>query len=595
MKNEQLLQDKILQLEKRLDEEKYRAEKKEQFFATTVHELRTPLNAIVGLSTILQDSDIKPPMSEYVSQIHTSSKLLVSLISDILDFSKIEAGKIEIEHITFSLESIIDNLSNIIGVQAEEKGLSLLFDIDKSLPSDISGDPLRLTQILINLASNAIKFTHSGGVTISAKLLKNRSKKRYIEFSVSDTGIGMTKEQSDRLFQEFVQADSSISRQYGGSGLGLSISKKLIELMGGSIRVESEVDKGSEFIFTIELKDISTNKIIESSSSNKRKNLKMDLEKFKDAHILLADDNVTNQSIILALLKGTGIEISIANDGEEAVDIIYDNSGVDLILMDVNMPKMGGIEATKKLRSDSKYKDLPIIAFSGDSSDSVISKIKKAGMNDILSKPIVVEELYQLLIDNLKVRHNIEDRYIKAVQEFENWLEEYKYQKIMSLIGSIKKEIKTKKNQSVQESALVVESAIKKYRNLFLVLIKNHTKTVQNCMRYMNTLEEDNLTEEQKKHLSLIIENYKTEDIGKLIAFANKLESATEELIALVNILSFRKATELACKLQEEARLLGVNSIVKSISPIVGIEATQRNQLRTLVRTFKEEIVKMNK
>jgi len=254
MANEQALKEQISQLESRLTEQTNREKVKNQFFATTVHELRTPLNAIVGLSTILKDSDIKEPLSEYIAQIHTSSELLISLVNDILDFTKIEAGKIEIENISFPLNSIVAQLFTIVGVQAKQKGLELRFEMDEALPDEIRGDPLRLTQVLINLTSNAVKFTKKGTITVNVKPLLRRDNRDYIEFCVSDTGIGLTKEQAERIFESFTQADSATSREYGGSGLGLSISKKLVELMGGSIRVESEIGKGSRFIFTIELK-----------------------------------------------------------------------------------------------------------------------------------------------------------------------------------------------------------------------------------------------------------------------------------------------------------------------------------------------------
>jgi len=594
MTNEQELKERISLLEGELNEQEERQKIKDQFFATTVHELRTPLNAIVGLSTILVDSDIKEPLSGYISQIHTSSELLVSLVNDILDFSKIEAGKIEIENISFSLESIIDNISTIVGIQAKQKGLELLFEMDDTIPVEILGDPLRLTQVLINLTSNAVKFTHDGTIVVRAKLLPNVGKRVYIEFCISDTGIGLTQEQTDRLFENFMQGHSSISREYGGSGLGLSISKKLIELMGGSIRVESEIDKGSNFIFTIELRPIVSNII--KSDADRRKNLREHLEKFKDAHILLVEDNTANQSIIVALLKGTGIEITIANDGQEALDVMSEDDGIDLILMDVNMPIMGGIEATTILRSNPKYWDMPIIAFSGDSSDTAVAKIKDAGMNAIISKPIVVEEFYQVLKNHLRSEQTIEQRYIESAKQFDSWLEKYKYQKIMSLVSSIKKEIKTKDNEAILKSALFVESAIEKYKNLFLVLIKNHTRAVKAYIRCIHTLEEQSkLTKEQNEQLSLIMNEYNKEDNKELLLFADKLEHATEELIALVNILRFNKATEFAHSLQEEAKSLGVRSIVSSISPIVGIEATQRNQLRVVLRAFRDEIEKIQR
>lgn len=593
MSNEKELKEKIVLLENRIDELEKKQKIKNQFFATTVHELRTPLNAIVGLSTILMDSDIKKPQSEYISQIHSSSELLVSLVNDILDFSKIEAGKIEIESINFSLDFVMENIKTILNSQAKEKGLDLLFDIDKNIPQTISSDPLRLTQIIINLTSNAIKFTHQGSITIKAKPLPKVGIKEYLEFRVSDTGIGLNNEQQSRLFQSFVQVDSSISRQYGGSGLGLSISKKLSELMGGAIRVESKEGKGSEFIFTIELKEANNN--IDQSDKSITKELEVYLHSLKDAHILMAEDNSINQSVIVALLKDTGIDITIVNNGKEAVDIMEDRGdSIDLILMDINMPIMGGIEASSHIRNNPKYVNIPIIAFSGDSSDEVVSKIKDIGMDDIIFKPIVIKDFYQILKEHLKSKQTIEQRYMNSAKYFDDWLNSYRYQKIASLISSIKKETKTAKNENIIKSALSVDKSIEKYKNLFLVLIKNHTRAVDNLLSFVHRVENNEVIKsEENNDFSKIMNSFSADKQQKIIDFSYRLEEATEVLISLVDILRFQQATEFAFNLQKEAQALGIYSIEKSISPIVGIATTQRKQLKEALNDFKAEIEKI--
>ena len=594
MTEEKILKDKISKLEKELEKCKNRQKQKDQFFATTVHELRTPLNAIVGLSSILVDAHMEKPLSDYISQIDTSSKLLASLVNDILDFSKIEAGKMQIEHIVFPLSSVIDQVTNIINPQAINKNLKLIFDIDDNIPKDIIGDPLRLTQVLLNLTSNALKFTSNGSITIKVKLLEKRDDKDFIEFSVSDTGIGLSQEQIDKLFQDFTQADSSTSRQYGGTGLGLTISKKLVELMGGTIRVESEKNKGSNFIFTIEQKPIVEGTV--ASKNQKTGELKKDLLKFKDAHMLVVDDDNINKSLIVALLKDTGIEITLANNGQEALDILDKNNTINIILMDINMPIMGGLEATTILRNNPKYKEIPIIAFSGDSDNVSINNAKEAGVTDILFKPIKIETFYFQLNKYLKIKNTIEDRYIESAKVFDDWLKRYKYQKIVSLVSSIKQEKNIKDNSKLLSSALAVERAITKYKDLLLVLVKNHTKVVQSyaiCMHTIEVAEDNNFTIEQQNKINSLITEKNRNNIEELSRFIKRLIDNKEEILALIEMLQFHEVSLLVQDLQKEAKELDIPIIEKSLSPIIGIEITQRNQLKTVLNKFKEEIVKL--
>jgi len=537
MKEKITLRKKIVFLEDRINALEKKEESKNNFFAMTVHELRTPLNSIVGLTSILMERAIAEEELEYISQVNMSSKLLSSLVNDILDFSKIEAGKLNIEYIDCNIELLFKNIKTILDEQATIKGLDLLFEINDNMPKNISSDFLRLTQILLNLASNAIKFTKEGSISIKAKLLPKIADKEYIEFCVTDTGIGLSQEQQSKLFTTYSQAESSTSREYGGTGLGLNISKTLCELMGGTIRIESELDKGSNFIFTIEYKHPSN--VIVKTNKDIIEDLESQLQTFKDAHILMAEDNTINQSVIIALLKDTGINITMANNGQEAIDIMDDiGESIDLILMDINMPILGGLEASTYIRKNLKYLNTPIIAFSGDSDDKIRAKVENAGMDDIIFKPIVIKEFYTVLQKHLKSSQTIEERYIDSSKYFDDWLNNYEYQKIASLISSIKREHKTSKNTYIIESALRVESAIEKYKELFLVLMANHSKAVNALLKCVNTLEShDKLTGEENLEIFKIMDNFSISKLQSIIDFAEKLKNSTKELIALVLLL----------------------------------------------------------
>jgi len=380
---------------------------KSMFLATMSHEIRSPLAAIIGFSEILQKDKISPDKKKSILEsIHRNSKHLLHLINDILDITKIEAGQLEIEQINVSPFEVINEFQSAIAVIAKEKGLSFNINYAFPLPELIRTDPVRLKQILINLTANAIKFTNKGGINVNVSCNKNKG---FMTFDVIDTGIGLTKEQRVKIFDSFTQADSSTTRKFGGSGLGLNICLQLAKQLGGKISVESTPGRGSKFTFSITTGKISNNNLVYSldHQSNQKESHNLSFTKKLFGKVLLAEDTVDNQNLIEMYVTETGATITIVENGAEAVKIC-ETQRFDLILMDMQMPVMDGIEATKKIRlTDSKT---PIISLTANAMKSDYEQCIDAGANEFLTKPIDITRFNQTLykyLSNTKETTNV--------------------------------------------------------------------------------------------------------------------------------------------------------------------------------------------
>ena len=385
----ELLQNKNTELILAKENAERASEAKVQFLSTITHELRTPLYAVTGLTHLLLEESPTPNQKEHLNSLKFSGEYLLSLINNILDLNKLEANKVELESTSFNLKKRINDVLIALGKSAKDRNNILHYEFDESIPQKLKGDPLKVSQILINLIGNSIKFTQNGEIWIRVKPIKQVENKVFLSFEIEDNGVGISEKKQQSIFENFTQGSVQINRKFGGTGLGLSIVKNLLSLMDSDIKLESELGKGSKFLFNLKFEifeDKSTDYIEEAK--------RIDYNILVNKHILVVEDNKINQLITRKILEKNKIKCDVADNGDIAVNKTKENS-FDLILMDIHMPGISGIEATKQIREFNK--EIPIIALTAVTLDDNLDEFYDNGFNDIIPKPYKTEEFFTKL------------------------------------------------------------------------------------------------------------------------------------------------------------------------------------------------------
>jgi CheY-like chemotaxis protein len=374
---------------------------KQQFLSNMSHEIRTPMNAIIGFANVLMKTKLSESQKVYANAIKVSSESLIVLINDVLDLAKVEAGKMVMEHTPFRLFSSVSDMLHLFETKMQEKNLILVKEYDTSIPELLVGDPVRLRQIILNLMSNAVKFTNTGTITVRVRKLDEDEKNVTIEFAVSDTGIGIPDNKLKQIFDAFEQVASETTRLYGGTGLGLAIVKELVKLQGGTVKVKSKVDKGSTFSFALDFeKAKGQTGPVEDLSQESTTKVALRRAGIKNVKILVVEDIALNQLLMKTLLDDFGFEFDMADNGKIAIEKLEKNQ-YDVILMDIKMPEMNGLDATAYIRNEMKIKT-PIIAVTADVTTANVEKCRVFGMDDYLSKPIDEKLLFNKILQYTK-------------------------------------------------------------------------------------------------------------------------------------------------------------------------------------------------
>ena len=380
------------ELKQARDKAEEMSQAKGEFLANMSHEIRTPMNGVIGTLQLLEGTKLDASQSEYVHVAHKSADALLAILNDILDLSKIEAGKLSLEDIPFDLRELVQELVVLHSLKAEQKGVELNSEINEQVPDVVVGDPTRMRQILVNLITNALKFTSEGEVSISVSIQDKTEEKVSLRIEVSDTGIGIPLDKQQQLFSAFTQADGSTTRKYGGTGLGLAIVRQLVEMMGGELGIDSDAGEGARFWFVVPM-GLSQTPLEVSSSKPQTENGKL------EGRVLLVEDNPVNEMVARKMLEKLGLDSVTATNGQEALDMLESES-VDVVLMDCQMPEMDGFEATRHLRMREKLANadaLPVIAMTANVMEGDRERCLQAGMDDYLGKPVRMDELESTL------------------------------------------------------------------------------------------------------------------------------------------------------------------------------------------------------